>query len=100
MELEVFEALRAAIAPDDKARAAVGSVNRPIVSRYGLHAGQLATRANLAFLRGELRVDRQRTGGEVLTIVAEGKTDVLRRCVASILASAGMSAAIAGLSAH
>ena len=100
MELEVFEALRSAGVPDDKARAAVESINRQIDSRYGLHAEQLATRGDLASLRGDLRADLERTRGEVLTRIAESKTDVVRWCVGSIFASVGMFAAITRLLVH
>ena len=97
MEIEVFDALRSAGVPDEKARAAVESINRQIDFRYRLHAEQLATRGDLAALRGDLRADLERVRGVVLTRIAESKNDVVRWCVGSIFASVGMFAAVTKL---
>ena len=51
MELEIFEAFRAAGVPDDKARGVVVAIND---RRYALHADQLATRGDVASGRAEL----------------------------------------------
>lgn len=96
MELEVFDAFRAAGVPDDKARAAVESINRQIDRRYSLHADQLATRADVAGLRAEL----ERTRGELVAMIAQAKTGMIQWSVGSVFASVGMFAAITKLLAH
>lgn len=55
MELEIYDAFRSAGINDDKAKAAVESINKVIDSRYSLHAAQLATRGDLAELKGEMK---------------------------------------------
>jgi hypothetical protein len=125
MELEVFDAFRSAGVPDDKARAAVESINRAIDRRYALHAEQLVTRGDLraegatlreemAALRAEVatlreemadriagvRSDLERTRGELLTRIAETKTEVIQWCVGSVFASVGMFAGITRLLSH
>ena len=89
MELEVFDALRSAGVPDDKARAAVESINRQIDRRYSLHAEQLVTRGDL---RAEMATLRKE--------VAESKASVIQWCVGSIFASVGMFAGITKLLSH
>ena len=54
MELDVFEAFRAAGVPDDKARGAVEAIHDLIDRRYTLHAEQLATRHDVAAVRAEI----------------------------------------------
>ena len=93
MELEVFDAFRSAGVPDDKARAAVESINRQIDRRYSLHAEQLVTRGDLRAEIAELRT-------ELLTKIAQTKTDVIQWCVGSIFASVGMFAGITKLLPH
>jgi hypothetical protein len=111
MELEVFDAFRSAGVPDDKARAAVESINRAIDRRYALHAEQLVTRGDLraevATLREEMadritgvRSDLERARGELLTRIAETKTEVIQWCVGSVFASVGMFAGITRLLSH
>ena len=129
MELEVFDAFRSAGVPDDKARAAVESINRAIDRRYGLHAEQLVTRGDLraevatlreemAATRGDLhaevatlreemadriagvRSDLERTRGELLTRIAETKTEVIQWCVGSVFGSVAMFAGITRLLSH
>ena len=111
MELEVFDAFRSAGVPDNKARAAVESINRQIDRRYSLHAEQLVTRGDLrgetaalreemANMRASFRVDLERTRGELLTRIAETKTDVIQWCVGSVFASVGMFAGITKLLSH
>ena len=93
MDLEVFEAFRSAGVPDDRARAAVESINRQIDYRYSLHADQLAT-------RGDLRAEVAGVRAELLARIAEGESAVIRWCVGSIFASVGMFAAITKLLTH
>src|SRR5690349_17480053 len=103
MELEVFDAFRAAGVPDDKARAAVESINRQIDRRYSLHADQLATRADVAGVGAELertRGELARTRGELVAMIAQAKTDMIQWSVGSVFASVGMFAAITKLLAH
>jgi hypothetical protein len=107
MELEIFEAFRAAGVPDEKARGAVQAINGLIDRRYTLHAEQLATRGDLAELRADLRTDMERLRGELTagtaslrSEIAEAKGDLLRWCVGSIFASVGMFAAITRLLTH
>ncbi len=62
MELEIFEAFRAAGVPDDKARGVVAAISDLIDRRYALHADQLATRGDVASGRAELnRRGQERT---------------------------------------
>ena len=118
MELEVFDAFRSAGVPDDKARAAVESINRAIDRRYSLHADQLVTRADLraelATLREEMadmragfradleraRGELERTRGELLTRIVETKTEVIQWCVGSVFGSVAMFAGITRLLSH
>ena len=128
MELEVFDAFRAAGVPDDKASGAVGAINDLIDGRYSLHAEKLATRedvagvrADLERLKGELRseiaeargetfatrgeVARVRAGlervkGELRSEIAAAKGETIRWCVGSIFASVAMFAAITKLLTH
>ena len=103
MELEVFDALRAAGVPDDKARAAVELINRQIDRRYSLHADQLATRADVAGVCAKLertRGELARTRGELVAMIAQAKTDMIQWSVGSVFASVGMFAAITKLLAH
>jgi hypothetical protein len=72
MELEIYEAFKAAGVADDKAKAAVESINREIDRRYKLHADQLATRADLA----------------------EAKTEIIKWCVGAVFAAVGLFATI------
>ncbi|HEX4583316.1 MAG TPA: hypothetical protein VH183_00690 [Burkholderiaceae bacterium] len=96
MELEVFEAFRAAGVPDDKARGAVEAINDLIDRRYGLHAGQLATRGDLADVRAEIASVR----ADLTAEIADAKSELIRWSVGSIFASVGMFAAITRLLAH
>ncbi len=67
MGLELFEALTAANAPADKARAAANAINKEIDRRYALHSTQLATRVNAEQVRKE---------------IAEGKADSQKQLAA------------------
>jgi multidrug resistance efflux pump len=115
MELEIFEAFRAAGVPDDKARGAVEAISDLIDRRYALHAEQLATRADVAELRTDLERFRSElsagiagTNAEISSVrgelaasiagvrteIAEAKSELIRWSVGSIFASVGMFAAI------
>ena len=48
MELQVYQALIAAGAPEEAAKSAAESINKAIDSRYAIHAKELATRGDLA----------------------------------------------------
>lgn len=54
MELEIYEAFISAGVKDDKAKAAVESINREIDKRYKLHADQLATRGDVIEVSKEM----------------------------------------------
>jgi hypothetical protein len=121
MELELFEAFRAAGVPDDKARGAVEAINGLIDRRYAFHAEQLATRADLAGVRADVadvrvdladvRADLERVKGELTTRIAEVKTELtagiadakselIRWCVGSIFSAVAAFAAFSRLLAH
>jgi hypothetical protein len=96
MELEIFEAFRAAGVPDDKARGAVQAINGLIDRRYALHAEQLAT-------RGDLRAEASALRAEIAGVraeIADAKTEMIRWSVGSIFAAVGMFAAITRLLVH
>lgn len=79
MELEIYEAFRSAGVADDKAKAAVESINREIDRRYTLHADQLATRGDIETVRRE---------------IAEAKTEIIKWTIGAMFAAVGMFAAI------
>jgi hypothetical protein len=54
MELEIYDAFRSAGVADDKARAAVESINQAIDKRYEIHSRQLATRGDMAEMESRL----------------------------------------------
>lgn len=54
MELEIYEAFISAGVNEEKAKAAVESINKEIDKRYRLHADQLATRSDLAAAKTEI----------------------------------------------
>jgi predicted translin family RNA/ssDNA-binding protein len=86
MELEIFEALTAANVPADKARAAAASVKREIDERYSLHAAQLATRGDVADVKTSVESVRRE--------VAETKAEMVKWFVGTIIAVAGITAAL------
>lgn len=77
MELEIYEAFRSAGVADDKARAAVKSINKEIDKRYGLHSAQLATNVYLA----------------------EAKAEIIKWTIGTMFAAVGMFAVITKLMA-
>lgn len=72
MELEIYEAFRSAGVADDKAKAAVESINKEIDKRYALHSAQLATKVDLA----------------------EAKAEIIKWTIGSMFAAVGMFAVI------
>ncbi len=76
MDLEVVDALKAAGVPDEKARAVVVSLHREIDQRYALHAGRLATRADLVETKAELKQDLAVLKHDLAEVKAELKSDV------------------------
>lgn len=67
MELEISAGVK-----EDKAKAAVESINKEIDKRYSLHASQLATKTDLA----------------------EAKTDIIKWAIGSIFVAVGLFATI------
>ena len=57
MELEIYEAFISAGVKEDKAKAAVESINKEIDKRYKLHSDQLATRSDLMQSMGSDSID-------------------------------------------
>lgn len=72
MELEIYEAFISAGVKEDKAKAAVESINKEIDKRYTLHASQLATKS----------------------VLADAKTEIIKWAVGSIFVAVGLFAAI------
>lgn len=54
MELEIYDAFRSAGVADEKAKAAVESINLAIDKRYELQARQIATRGDMAEMESRL----------------------------------------------
>ena len=114
MDLDVFEAFRAAGVPDDKARGAVEAINGLIDRRYALHAEQLATRGDVAGVRAEIADVRAELRSEIAGVRAElrteiagvrteighAKSELIRWCVGSIFSAVGVFAAITRLLTH
>ncbi|MDP2783336.1 MAG: hypothetical protein Q8O38_01890 [Sulfurimicrobium sp.] len=82
MELEIYEAFISAGVKEDKAKAAVESINKEIDKRYRLHADQLATRGDI------VEVEKQ---------IAESKTEIIKWTIATMFAAVGIFAAIVKL---
>jgi hypothetical protein len=114
MDLDIFEAFRAAGVPDDKARGAIDAIHGLIDRRYALHAEQLATRTDMAEMRGDLQRDVERLRGDLerakgelaakiagtMTAVADAKSELIRWSVGSIFSAVAMVAAITRLLSH
>ena len=86
MELEIYEAFISAGVKEDKAKAAVESINKEIDRRYSLHAEQLATRGDIGDVRKEI--------AETKLEVAEAKTEIIKWAVGSIFVAVGLFATI------
>lgn len=68
MDLEIYDAFRSAGVADDKARAAVASINSVIDRRYALHEKQLFTKADGTSLKAdmaELKADMHKSLAEM-----------------------------------
>lgn len=89
MELEIHEAFIPAGVKDDKAKAAVESINKEIDKRYKLHADQLAARGDVA----EVGKEMAEMGGRLLKAINE----MQRWTMASIFAGMTAVAAITKL---
>lgn len=95
MELEIYEAFRSAGVADDKAKAAVESINREIDRRYALHSDQLATRGDIESVRRDIEIVRR----DIEVKLAEAKTEIIKWTIGAIFAAVGMFAAIMKLMA-
>jgi len=82
MELEIYEAFISAGVKEDKAKAAVESIDKEIDKRYQLHADQLATHGDIA---------------EVKKQIAEAKTEIIKWSIGTMFAAVGIFAAIVKL---
>ncbi|GHT90003.1 hypothetical protein AGMMS49545_02050 [Betaproteobacteria bacterium] len=74
MELQVYQALIAAGAPEDAAKNAAESINRAIDSRYQVHSKQLATQGDVEKVRVEIekiRAEIERVRAEVANTKGE-----------------------------
>ncbi|MDO9205202.1 MAG: hypothetical protein Q7T42_11985 [Methylotenera sp.] len=83
MELEIYEAFISAGVKEDKAKAAVESINREIDKRYSLHTEKIATRGDVNELRNAVKAD-----------LAEAKTEIIKWAIGSIFVAVGLFAAI------
>ncbi len=75
MALEIYQALLKINEPPEDAQAVADAINKEIDRRYGLHAAQLATKADLA----------------------EAKVEIIKWTVGSMLAAVGLFATITKL---
>ena len=75
MELEIYEAFISAGIKEDKAKAAVESINREIDKRYNSHADHLVTKNDLA----------------------EAKIEIIKWSLGAMFAAVGLFAAIVKL---
>ncbi|MFN4005259.1 MAG: hypothetical protein ACK4J1_11190 [Hylemonella sp.] len=75
MALEIYQALLKINVPPEDAQAVADAINKEIDRRYGLHAVQLATKADLA----------------------EAKVEIIKWTVGSMLAAVGLFATITKL---
>jgi len=86
MELEIYSAFVKAGVSEADAKAAVESINREIDRRYAMHADKLATRGDVAELRGVMKAD-----------LAEAKTEIIKWTIGSMLAAVGLFATLTKL---
>jgi hypothetical protein len=87
MELEIYNAFKAAGVPDEEAKDAVEAINKAIDHRYSLHSKQLATQGDVEKVRAD--VERVRTE------IANAKTEIIKWNVGAIIAAVGLFATIA-----
>lgn len=93
MELEIYDAFRSAGVAEDKARAAVESINREIDRRYALHSQQLATRGDVETIRKEIGELEANTRANI----AEAKAEIIKWTVATMFAAVALFASITKL---
>lgn len=86
MELEIYEALISAGVKEDKAKAAVESINKEIDKRYTLHADQLATRGDTETIRRDM--------AEMETRLTKLMSDNQKWTIASMFAAIGIFATL------
>ncbi|MDR1227579.1 MAG: hypothetical protein LBK55_00920 [Azoarcus sp.] len=87
MELEIYNAFKAAGVPDEPARAAVESINKAIDYRYSLHSQQLATQADIEKVHAEI--------AKVLAEIARSESNIIKWNIGAIVATAGLAMTIA-----
>lgn len=81
--MEIYEAFISAGVKEDKAKAAVESINREIDKRYSLHTEKIATRGDVNELRNAVKAD-----------LAEAKTEIIKWAIGSIFVAVGLFSAI------
>jgi hypothetical protein len=82
MELEIYEAFISAGIKEDKAKAAVESINREIDKRYTANAEKLATKSDIT----DLKIS-----------IAEAKTEIIKWSLGAMFAAVGLFATITKL---
>ena len=82
MELEIYEAFISAGIKEDKAKAAVESINREMDKRYAANAEKLATKADIA---------------DVKISIAEAKAEIIKWSIGAMFAAVGVFATITKL---
>ncbi|MDR1063192.1 MAG: hypothetical protein LBL48_04555 [Azoarcus sp.] len=87
MELEIYNAFKAAGVPDEPARAAVESINKAIDYRYSLHSQQLATQADIEKVHAEI--------AKVRVEIAKSEANIIKWNIGAIIATAGLAMTIA-----
>lgn len=93
MELEIFDAFRSAGVAEDKARAAVASINSVIDKRYALHERQLFTKTDGAEMKADLLVSVT----NVKTEMMKAMVDMQRWTLGALFAGMASVAAIVKL---
>jgi xylose isomerase len=90
MELEIYDAFRSAGVADDKAKAAVESINREIDKRYSLHSQQLAPRGDIAEVQKEIAEVK----ADLMKSMAEFKVDIIKWTMGSMFTAVALFATI------
>ena len=85
MEIEIYTAFRDMGVSEEKARAAVESINKAIDQRYSIHSQQLATQGDIEKVRAE---------------IARAEANLIKWNVGAIIAAAGLAMAIARVFMH
>lgn len=92
MEIEIYTAFRDMGVSEEKARAAVESINKAIDQRYAVHSQQLATQGDIE----KVRVEIERVRAEV----ARSEANIIKWNVGAIIAASGLAMAIARVFMH